>query len=153
MKVELYRHPSLIIIKLQEGYAKKMMDEMTPEREAMLIDEAAQYIVTHDLEDFAQIALEGTAPFGDIVGELGFMMSYPLAVTFFNRSGADFVNMLGFNYQLNAEKILERVEELKKVKELRHKIMKEQQKRLKEQRRLMGKQTLWERLMSMLGLN
>jgi hypothetical protein len=130
-----------------------MMDEMTPEREAMLIDEAAQYIVTHDLEDFAQIALEGTAPFGDIVGELGFMMSYPLAVTFFNRSGADFVNMLGFNYQLNAEKILERVEELKKVKELRHKIMKEQQKRLKEQRRLMGKQTLWERLMSMLGLN
>lgn len=130
-----------------------MMDEMTPEREAMLIDEAAQYIVAHDLEDFAQIALEGTAPFGDIVGELGFMMSYPLAVTFFNRSGADFVNMLGFNYQLNAEKILERVEELKKVKELRHKIMKEQQKRLKEQRRLMGKQTLWERLMSMLGLN
>lgn len=130
-----------------------MMDEMTPEREAMLIDEAAQYIVAHDLEDFAQIALEGTAPFGDIVGELGFMMSYPLAVTFFNRSGADFVNMLGFNYQLNAEKILERVEELKKVKELRHKIMKEQQKRLKEQRRLMGKQTLWERLLSMLGLN
>lgn len=130
-----------------------MMDEMTPEREAMLIDEAAQYIVAHDLEDFAQIALEGTAPFGDIVGELGFMMSYPLAVTFFNRSGADFVNMLGFNYQLNAEKILARVEELKKVKELRHKIMKEQQKRLKEQRRLMGKQTLWERLMSMLGLN
>lgn len=130
-----------------------MMDEMTPEREAMLIDEAAQYIVAHDLEDFAQIALEGTAPFGDIVGELGFMMSYPLAVTFFNRSGADFVNMLGFNYQLNAEKILERVEELKKVKELRHKILKEQQKRLKEQRRLMGKQTLWERLMSMLGLN
>lgn len=132
---------------------QKMMDEMTPEREAMLIDEAAQYIVAHDLEDFAQIALEGTAPFGDIVGELGFMMSYPLAVTFFNRSGADFVNMLGFNYQLNAEKILERVEELKKVKELRHKILKEQQKRLKEQRRLMGKQTLWERLMSMLGLN
>lgn len=130
-----------------------MMDEMTPEREAMLIDEAAQYIVAHDLEDFAQIALEGTAPFGDIVGELGFMMSYPLAVTFFNRSGADFVNMLGFNYQLNAEKILARVEELKKVKELRHKILKEQQKRLKEQRRLMGKQTLWERLMSMLGLN
>jgi len=130
-----------------------MMDEMTPEREAMLIDEAAQYIVTHDLEDFAQIALEGTAPFGDIVGELGFMMSYPLAVTFFNRSGADFVNMLGFNYQLNAEKILERVEELKKVKELRHKILKEHQKRMRDQRRLMGKQTMWERLMSMLGLN
>ena len=112
-----------------------MIDEMTPEREAFLIEEAAQYIVSHDLEDFAQIALEGTAPFGDIVGELGFMMSYPLAVTFFNRSGADFVNMLGFNYKLNAEKILDRVEELKKVKELRRKIMKEQQKILKDRRK------------------
>ena len=112
-----------------------MIDEMTPEREAFLIEEAAQYIVSHELEDFAQIALEGTAPFGDVVGELGFMMSYPLAVTFFNRSGADFVNMLGFNYKLNAEKILDRVEELKKVKELRRKIMKEQQKILKARRK------------------
>ena len=130
-----------------------MIDEMTPEREAFLIEEAAQYIVSHDLEDFAQIALEGTAPFGDIVGELGFMMSYPLAVTFFNRSGADFVNMLGFNYKLNAEKILDRVEELKKVKELRRKIMKEQQKMLKERRKRMGQQEgWWDRLLSSLGL-
>ncbi len=130
-----------------------MIDEMTPEREAMLIEEAAQYIVNHDMEDFAQIALEGTAPFGDIVGELGFMMSYPLAVTFFNRSGADFVNMLGFNYQLNAEKILERVAELKKVKELRHKMIKSQRKAQKERRKLMGRQSWWERLMTKLGLD
>ena len=130
-----------------------MIDEMTPEREKFLIEEAAQYIVNHDMEDFAQIALEGTAPFGDIVGELGFMMSYPLAVTFFNRSGADFVNMMGFNYQLNAEKILERVEELKKMKDLRHKMIKAQQKAQKERRKLLGQQSWWERLMSKLGLS
>lgn len=137
---------------LNELY-KKMIDEMTPEREAFLIEEAAQFIVGHDLEDFAQIAIEGTAPFGDIVGELGFMMTYPLAVTFFNRSGADFVNMLGFNYKLNADKILEKVEELKKVKELQRKIMTEQKKMLKEQRKHMGKQEgWWDRLLTSLGL-
>ena len=130
-----------------------MIDEMTPEREAILIEEAAQYLVKHDLEDFAQIALEGTAPFGDIVGELGFMMTYPLAVTFFNRTGADFVNMMGFDYKLNAEKILARVEVLKKEKELRQKIMKEQQRLLKEQRRRLGKESWWDRLLSWLGLN
>ncbi|MCW3990512.1 MAG: hypothetical protein NWE88_10605 [Candidatus Bathyarchaeota archaeon] len=105
-----------------------MFEDATPEREEELIEQAAQYIVRHDLEDFAQIALEGTAPFGDIVGELGFMMTYPLAVTFFNRTGSDFINMLGFNYKLNAEKILKRIEELKKVKELQEKHFKEQEK-------------------------
>ena len=130
-----------------------MFDEISPEREAFLIEEAAQYIVMHDLEDFARIALEGTAPFGDLVGELGFMLSFPLAVTFFNRAGGDFVNMLGFNYKLNAEKILERVVELKKVKDLRIKIITEQQKMLKEQRKRMGKpEGWWDRLLSSLGL-
>ncbi len=104
-----------------------MFEDATPEREEELIEQAAQYIVRHDLEDFAQIALEGTAPFGDIVGELGFMMTYPLAVTFFSRTGSDFVNMLGFNYKMNAERILKRVEEMKKVKELQEKQFKEQE--------------------------
>jgi hypothetical protein len=136
-----------------KGLCKKMIDEMTPEREAFLIEQAAKYIVDHDLEDFAQIAIEGTAPFGNIVGELGFMMTYPLAVTFFNRSGADFVNMMGFNYELNADKILKRVEELKKVKEIRRKIMTEQQMMLKEQRKLMGKpESWWDRLLYRFGL-
>lgn len=117
-----------------------MFEDATPEREEELIEQAAQYIVRHDLEDFAQIALEGTAPFGDIVGELGFMMTYPLAVTFFNRTGSDFVNMLGFNYQLNAEKILKRVEELKKVKELQEKHFKEQE---KFRRKLKGEPEGW----------
>lgn len=117
-----------------------MFEDATPEREEELIEQAAQYIVRHDLEDFAQIALEGTAPFGDIVGELGFMMTYPLAVTFFNRTGSDFVNMLGFNYQLNAVKILKRVEELKKVKELQEKQFKEQE---KLRRKLKGEPEGW----------
>jgi len=117
-----------------------LFEDATPEREEELIEQAAQYIVRHDLEDFAQIALEGTAPFGDIVGELGFMMTYPLAVTFFNRTGADFVNMLGFNYKLNAERILKRVEELKKVKELQEKKFKEQEKLM---RKLKGEPEGW----------
>jgi hypothetical protein len=117
-----------------------LFEDASPEREEELIELAAQYIVRHDLEDFAQIALEGTAPFGDIVGELGFMMTYPLAVTFFNRTGSDFVNMLGFNYQLNAEKILKRVEELKKVKELQEKKLKEQEKLM---RKLKGEPEGW----------
>ena len=117
-----------------------MFEDATPEREEELIEQAAQYIVRHDLEDFAQIALEGTAPFGDIVGELGFMMTYPLAVTFFNRTGSDFVNMLGFDYNLNAEKILKRVEELKNVKELQEKQFKEQE---KLRRKLKGEPEGW----------
>src|SRR4030042_2500622 len=95
-----------------------MLEELTPEREEYLIEQAAQYIVKHDLEDFAQLALEGTMPYGDIVGELGFLMSYPLAVTFFNRSGADFINMFGFNYKVNADRLLKRVGELKEMKEI-----------------------------------
>jgi hypothetical protein len=117
-----------------------LFEDATPEREEELIEQAAQYIVRHDLEDFAQIALEGTAPFGDIVGELGFMMTYPLAVTFFNRTGSDFVNMLGFNYQLNAEKILKRVAELKKAKGLQEKQFKEQEKLM---RKLKGEPEGW----------
>jgi hypothetical protein len=117
-----------------------LFEDATPEREEELIEQAAQYIVRHDLEDFAQIALEGTAPFGDIVGELGFMMTYPLAVTFFNRTGSDFINMLGFNYKLNAEKILKRIEELKKVKELQEKHFKEQE---KFRRKLKGEPEGW----------
>ena len=70
------------------------------------------------------IALEGTAPFGTVVGELGIMMSYPLAVTFFNNFGADFVKMFGFNYQENAESLIKRIEELveeKRREELKRK--------------------------------
>ena len=98
-----------------------MSGEISPEREEYLIEQAAQYIVKQDLEDLAIIALEGTAPFGDVVGEMGIMMSYPLAVTLFSRSGGDFVKMLGFNYEVNAKRLQERIEELaeekKKIKQ------------------------------------
>lgn len=107
-----------------------MSDELSPEREAYLIEQAAQYIVKHDLEDFAQIALEGTAPFGDVVGEMGIMMSYPLAVTFFDRFGADFVKMFGFNYQMNAELLIKRIQELSEEKKHMERKRKELEKEL-----------------------
>lgn len=127
-----------------------MLDEPSPEREEQLIEQAAQYIVRHDLEDFAEIALEGTAPFGDVVGELGVMMSYPLAVTFFNRAGADFVNMLGFNYTVNANRILKRVQELSKEKKLKQKKQRELEKLRK---RSQGNQGGWlSRVLRSLGI-
>ena len=101
---------------------------MTPEREEQLIEQAAQFIVQRDLEDLAVIALEGTAPFGDVVGEMGIMMSYPLAVTLFARSGGDFVKMLGFNYEVNAKRLQERVEELAEEKKNRQRKQRELEK-------------------------
>jgi hypothetical protein len=103
----------------------RMSTEISPEREEQLIEQAAKYIVQHDLEDLAVIALEGTAPFGDVVGELGIMMSYPLAVTLFARSGGDFVKMLGFNYEVNATRLQERVEELAEEKRKRQRKLRE----------------------------
>jgi len=127
-----------------------MFNEPTPEREGELIELAAQYIIKHDLEDFAQIALEGTAPFGDIVGELGFMMTFPLAVTFFKRTGSEFVNMFGFNYKINAERVLKRIVELKKEKELQEKQFKEKEKFM---RKLKGEpEGYFARLLWRLGL-
>jgi hypothetical protein len=105
-----------------------MLNEVSPEREEYLIEQAAQYIVDHELEDFSQMVLEGTMPFGEIVGDLGFLMTYPLAVTFFARSGADFVNMFGFNYRVNAKKLIKRVEELREIK----KVEKDKQKELEK---------------------
>jgi len=113
-----------------------MSEDMTPEREEHLIDQAARLIIKHDLEDFAVIALEGTVPFGDVVGELGIMMSYPIAVTFFDRSGADFVKMLGFNYNINAKRLLKRIEELAEEKKIL-------QQRQRELEKLVGKQEGW----------
>ena len=101
-----------------------MFDELTPEREKYLIEQAAQYIIEHDFEDYAKVIIEGTAPFGYIVGQLGYIMTYPIAVAFFDRTGSDFVNMLGFNYKLNANRILERIE-----------VLKEEKKHLKEKQR------------------
>jgi len=106
-----------------------MLEERTPEREAFLIDQAARYIVDHDLEDFAEIALEGTRPLGELVGELGVMMAYPLAVTFFSRSGADFINMFGFDYRVNSEKLMKRIKELKELKEIHKQAQKKLEKK------------------------
>jgi hypothetical protein len=93
-----------------------MSDELGSEREKQLVDQAAQFIVKHDLEDFAEMFLEGTAPYGEIIGNLGFIATYPLAVFFLGQTGSDLANMMGFNYRLNANKILGRVAELKHEK-------------------------------------
>jgi hypothetical protein len=94
-----------------------MSEEIFPEREEYLINLAARRIVDLDLEDFAEIILEGTKPFGTFVGETGYLMAYPPLVAFFGQGGHEFATMMGFNYTENAERILERVKELKKEKE------------------------------------
>jgi hypothetical protein len=117
-----------------------MSDDITEERKEYLVEQAAQYIIKHDLEDFALIALEGTAPFGDIVGEMGIMMSYPLAVTFFDRFGSDFVKLFGFNYQENATLLMKRIEELSKQK-------KQQEKKRKSEKRVKKREDWFSNLM------
>ncbi|MBL7118836.1 hypothetical protein ISS96_02360 [Candidatus Bathyarchaeota archaeon] len=88
-----------------------------PEREEYIIDLIAKQIVDLDMEDFAEVILEGTKPFGTFIGETAFLMSYPGFVAFFGQSGHDFANMMGFNYMKNAGRIIERVKELQKKKE------------------------------------
>jgi len=88
-----------------------------PEREKYLIDIVAKQIVDLELEDFAEVILEGTKPFGPFLGQTAFLMSYPGFVAFFGQTGNDFANMMGFDYTKNAERILERVRELKKERE------------------------------------
>ena len=107
-----------------------MTEELSPERQEHLIEQVAQYIIKQDLEELAVIALEGTAPFGDVVGELGIMMSYPLAITLFSRTGGDFVKMMGFNYEVNAKRLQERIEELTVEKKKRKKKQLELEKQL-----------------------
>lgn len=94
-----------------------MSEEIFPERQEYLIELVAQRIVQLELEDIAELVLEGTKPFGPFVGEMGFLMTYPSLVTFFGQGGHEFATMMGFNYTENAERILQRVRELKKERE------------------------------------
>lgn len=94
-----------------------MSDTISPERENYIIDEVARKIIEYDFEDLAIAILEGTAPFGQGVGELGVMSTYPFMATFFGQFGSDFVNMLGFDYTKNATRLKNRIIELKKEKE------------------------------------
>jgi len=87
------------------------------EREEYFIDLIARRIVDLEMEEFAEVILEGTKPFGSFIGEMGFLATYPGLVTFFGQSGHDFANMMGFDYTKNAERIIERVKELKEEKE------------------------------------
>ncbi|UCD72607.1 MAG: hypothetical protein JSW01_03910 [Candidatus Bathyarchaeota archaeon] len=94
-----------------------MSEEILPERVEYLIELVARRIVDLELEDFAEVILEGTKPFGPFIGETGFLMTYPSMVAFFGQGGHDFANMMGFNYTENADRILERVKELTKERE------------------------------------
>ena len=94
-----------------------MSEEILPEREEYLIDLVAKRVLDLELEDFLEVIVEGTKPFGPFIGETSFLLTYPSMVAFFGQSGHDFANMMGFNYTKNAGRILERVKELKKEKE------------------------------------
>ena len=93
--------------------------EVSPEREReeYIIEIVARRIVDLELEDFAEVIVEGTRPFGPFIGETAFLMSYPGFVAFFGQSGHDFANMMGFDYSKNADRILKRVKELTKQRE------------------------------------
>jgi len=99
-----------------------MSIEIPREREEYIINLIAKRIVDLELEDFAEIILEGTKPFGTFIGETAFLMSYPAFVAFFGETGHSFANMMGFNYTKNADRILARIEELKKEREERRKV-------------------------------
>ena len=94
-----------------------MSEEILPERQEYLIELAARRIVDLELEDLAEIILEGTKPFGPFIGEMGFLTAYPSLVAFFGQGGHEFATMMGFNYTENAERILKRVRELRKERE------------------------------------
>lgn len=93
-----------------------MSDDISPERQKEVIEQVAKAVVRYDLEDIVDSILEGTAPFGQGVGELGVMLTYPFMVTFFGNFGSDLINMLGFDYTNNANKLRQRIAELKEEK-------------------------------------
>ena len=104
-----------------------MSNGLDPEREKQLVEEAARFVVKHGLEEATQIIVETTAPFGEMIGGLGFLFAFLPVTALFGRGGVDVMNMMGFDYKANTQKILERVKELKKEKDLRDKILLEKQ--------------------------
>ena len=85
-------------------------------------------VCLYDLEDVALAILEGTTPYGEAVGELGVISTYPFMVTFFGQFGQDLVNMMGFDYTKNGTKLMERITELKKEKERSEELEREKRK-------------------------
>ena len=104
-----------------------MSNSLDPEREKQLVEEAARFVVKHGLEEPTKIFVETTAPFGEILGGLGFLFGFLPVTALFGRGGVDVMNMMGFDYKANTQKILERVIELKKEKDLRDKSLPEKQ--------------------------
>jgi hypothetical protein len=102
-----------------------MSNGLDPERERQLVEAAAKFVIKHGLEVPTQIFVETTSPFGEMIGGLGFLFGFLPITTLFGRSGVDVMNMMGFDYKANTEKILERVRELKKEEELREKSLPE----------------------------
>ncbi len=102
-----------------------MSSELSPERESELIEEISQFIVRHSFEDWAEMFLQASGPYGGVIGEYGFMALYPVAVALMGNSGKDLSNLLGFNYKQSAERILARIEELKAERQILLKNFKE----------------------------
>ena len=108
-----------------------MTSELSPERQNELIEGISQFLVKHDFEDFAHIILQGTGPYGTVIGEYGYMALYPAAVALLGNSGKDLSNLFGFDYKTAADRILTRMDELKKEKEILAKNDKEESRRKK----------------------
>jgi hypothetical protein len=106
-----------------------LTSELSSERQNELIEQISQFLVKNGFEDFAQIILQGTSPYGTVVGEFGYMALYPAAVALLGNSGKDLSNLFGFDYKTAADRILTRMAELKIEKEIFEKNYKEETRR------------------------
>jgi hypothetical protein len=125
-----------------------LTSELSSERQNELIEQISQFLVKNGFEDFAQIILQGTSPYGTVVGEFGYMALYPAAVALLGNSGKDLSNLFGFDYKTAADRILIRMDELKKEKEILAKNNKEESRRKKRLGRFSF--LLWSRSVSKL---
>ena len=105
--------------------------DLSPERQNELIEQISQFLVKNGFEDFAQIILQGTGPYGGLIGEMGYMALYPAAVAFLGNSGKDLSNLFGFDYKVTSDRIIIRMAELKKEKEILEKNLKEETRKKK----------------------
>lgn len=97
---------------------------LTPETEKELIEKTARFIVEHDLETMAKLALE-TFGFTDFAGLMLFNEVFPFASGLFGATGQEFVELMTLNPRANSRRILERVEELEKEKQKRNQASKD----------------------------
>lgn len=96
-----------------------------------MIDSIAKWIVTNGYEDYAEVILQGVMPGAAVGGTLLYMGIFPL-LPLLGNEGMNFGNLLINNPIDNVQRILAKVQELRKIKEeLKAKLPKEQMKQSK----------------------